>query len=202
MKLSCVISSGGLVVREQRVDETECKVSSLSRVTASNVQRRCSDVQRRAVEYTLKLGVLQLDSFTRLSKRKREEGRAISPQPDSAEESGQSEHNHNPSLRVGKRKENHMSRLTGRSSSKAWRGQKKFPWKNHDFKVVPTWWFFFHFLNKLWLLPKYLTRCYPDNVPAIIHLLSTVALGRPDGCSEFLIRWRKAWISYPPFYFS
>lgn len=111
------------MVREQRVDETECKVSSLSRVTASYVQRRCSDVQRRAVEYTLKLGVLQLDSFTRLSKRKREKGRAISPQPDSAEESGQSEHNQNHSLRVGKEKENHMSRLTERGSSKAWRGQ-------------------------------------------------------------------------------
>lgn len=115
------------MVREQRVDETECKVSSLSRVTASDVQRRCSDVQRRAVEYTLKLGVLQLDSFTRLSKRKRGKGRAISPQPDSAEESGQSEHNQNASLRGGKRKENHMSGLTGRSSSKAWRGQQKFP---------------------------------------------------------------------------
>lgn len=59
--------------------------------------------------------------------------------------------------------------------------------KNPDFKVVPTQRFFFHFLNKLWLLPKYLTRCYADNVPAIIHLLSTVALARPDGCSEFLI---------------
>lgn len=103
------------MVREQRVDETECKVSLLSRVTASYVQRRPSDVQRRAVECTLKLGVLQLDSFTRLSKRKREKGRAISPQPDSTEESGQSEHNQNPSPRVEKRRENHMSRLMGRS---------------------------------------------------------------------------------------
>lgn len=82
MKLSCVICSRGLLEREQRVDEMECKVSSLSTVTASCVQLRRADVQRRTGEYTLKLGELQLDSFTRLSKRNGEQERAISPRPD------------------------------------------------------------------------------------------------------------------------
>lgn len=70
IKISWVICSEWLVEREQRVDEIERKVSSLSTVTASCI---CygSDVQQRTVEFTLKLDGSQLVNFTRLLRGKK-----------------------------------------------------------------------------------------------------------------------------------
>lgn len=54
--------------REQRVDEIERKVSSLSTVTASCLHLFI--VQHRTVQFTLKLDVSQLDNSTRLLRGK------------------------------------------------------------------------------------------------------------------------------------
>lgn len=99
MKLSCAICSGGLAEGEQRVDEIECKASSSSTATASCVWIRSSDAAEDCGVY-FEAWRVAVGQFYKVIKEKREKERAISPHPDSAEESGQSEHNQNPSLRV------------------------------------------------------------------------------------------------------
>lgn len=100
IKISWVICSGGLVEREQRVDEIERKVSSLSTVTASCLSLR----PWRAAEdcgVHFEAWCVAVGQFYKVIKRERKEEWAItSPRPDSAEESGQSESNQKPSLRV------------------------------------------------------------------------------------------------------
>lgn len=113
IKISWVICGGGLVEREQRVDEIERKVSSLSTGTASCLSLR----PWRAAEdcgVHFEAWCVAVGQFYKVIKGERKEEWAItSPRPDSAEESGQPGPNKKPSLRVQKKsKATHKSSLT------------------------------------------------------------------------------------------
>lgn len=109
MRFSCVICSGIWVEWEQRVDEIECKVSSLSTVTAACIQRRRSDAQQRDCGVYFEAWRVAVIWFYKVIKGKKEKESAISAHP---EESSQSEHHQKPSPWVDKIRRNHMSRLT------------------------------------------------------------------------------------------
>lgn len=109
IKISWVICGGGLVEREQRVDEIEGKVSSLSTVTASCLSLR----PRRAAEDCgahFEAWCVAVGQFYKVIKGERKEEWAItSPRPDSAEESGQPGPNKKPSLRVQKKNQREIT---------------------------------------------------------------------------------------------